>query len=180
MKQMKKTLAIVFVVVGAIAFFACDDGIDYEKMRKEELAILDDFIEINYPGLEPTSSGLYYYNEEGTGSGDTIKLGDQVQLFYATWGLVTATDSNLVDQTSGYLEGHRYEPYTFVPGTGSSINGLEEAVTYMQPGTRSHLIINSELAYGQNGSGGIGSFQTVLMEVEIYKVIPLDTTGINQ
>jgi len=172
---MKKALAAVFLVLGAIAFFACNDGIDYEKMRKEELAILDDYVARVYPGLEPTASGLYYVNEEGTGTGDTIKLGDRVQIYYATWALVDAEDSLLVDETSGYLDGHRYEPYEFVVGAGGSISGLEEATKYMQAGTRSHLIINSELAYGQQGSGSIGSFQTVLMEVEVYKVFPLDT-----
>ena len=40
--------------------------------------------------------------------------------------------------------------------------------------------IGPALYFVENGSGGIGSFQTVLMEVEIYKVIPLDTTGLNQ
>ncbi len=173
--QMKKTLAIVFLVLGTVAFFACNDGIDYEKMRKEELAILDAYIARVHPGAEPTPSGLYYFNEEGTGSGDTIKLGDRVQIYYATWALIDAEDSVLVDETSGYLDGHRYEPYSFVVGAGTSITGLEEATRYMQPGTRSHLVINSELAYGQQGSGSIGSFQTVLMEVEVYKVIPLDT-----
>jgi FKBP-type peptidyl-prolyl cis-trans isomerase len=172
---MKKTLAVVFVVLGAIAFFACDDGIDYEKMRKEELKVLDDYLDRVHPGAEATGSGLYYFNEEGTGTGDTISPGDQIQIFYATWSLVSATDSLLVDETEGYLQGHRYEPYSFIVGAGNSITGLEEAVTNMQQGTRSHLVINSELAYGQQGSGSIGAFQTVLMEIEIYKVIPLDT-----
>lgn len=176
---MKKTLAALVLVFGAIAFFACDDGIDYEKMRQEELAILDEYIANVHPGLEPTGSGLYYKNEEGTGSGDTIKFGDRVHIFYATWALQTAEDSLLVDQTSGYLEGHRYEPYSYVVGAGTSIQGLEEASIYMQEGTRSHLTINSELAYGQQGSGSIGAFKTVLMEVEVYKVTPLDTTTNN-
>lgn len=166
--------------LGAIAFFACDDGIDYEKLRQEELAVMEDYLEINYPDAEPTSSGLYYFNEEGTGVGDSIKTGYTVQLFYATWTLNSATgtseDSTLVDQTSGYLDGHRYEPYEVIVGSGGSIQGLEEALLYMETGTRSHLVINSELAYGQNGSpsGGIGGFQTILMEVEIYKVIPFE------
>lgn len=173
---MKKTLSIIFVVLGAVAFFACDDGIDYEKMRKEELKILDNYIDRVHSGAEALPSGLYYFNEEGTGSGDTINPGDQVQIFYATWALDSPTDSTLVDETEGYLKGHRYEPYIFVVGSGNSIKGLEEAMTYMQQGTRSHLVINSELAYGQQGSGSsIGAFQTILMEVEVYKVKPLDS-----
>ncbi len=177
---MRKILSGLFIISGLALLFSCSDGIDYEKIRQEELANLQFYIDNVYPGAEPTASGLYYFNEEGTGHGDTIKLGDQVQIYYATWVLSVVgneIDSILVDQTSGYLLGHRYEPYSFVPGTGTSIAGLEEGITYMQPGTRSHLVINSELAYGQNGSssGGIGLFKTILMEVEVYKVIPLET-----
>ncbi|MFV0590221.1 MAG: FKBP-type peptidyl-prolyl cis-trans isomerase [Draconibacterium sp.] len=179
---MKKILTGMFFLVAAVGFFACDDGIDYEKMRKEELAILDLYISTNHPGAEPTRSGLYYFNEPGTGEGDTIKLGDEVRIFYATWSLYENSDgeldSVLVDQSSGYLDGQRYEPLDFIVGAGTTIAGLEEGATYMQPGTKSHLVINSELAYGQNGatSGGIGMFQTVLMEVEVYKVFPLETS----
>lgn len=171
MKNSIKGLVIFFALIGV---FSCNKGVDYEKMRQEELAILKDYVNRVHPGAEPTASGLYYFNEEGTGSGDTIKLGDQVQIFYATWVLISSEDSSLVDQTSGYLNGHRYEPFKFTVGAGSSIKGLEEAITYMQPGSRSHLVINSELAYGQNGSGAVAMFQTVLMEVEVYKVIPID------
>lgn len=177
---MKKIIASLILGVGAIAFFACDDGIDYEKLRQEELAIMEDYLEMQDQDFEETSSGLHYYLEEGTGVGDSIRTGYTVQLFYATWTLNSATgtsdDSTLVDQTSGYLDGHRYEPYEVIVGSGGSIQGLEEGLLYMETGTRGHLVINSELAYGQNGSpqGGIGGFQTVLMEVEIYKVIPFE------
>lgn len=175
---MKKILSYFLLMLGAVAFFACDNGIDYEKMRKEELALLDEYMAIAHPGAEATPSGLYYFNESGTGEGDTIKAGDRVQLFYATWVLIDGTegpDSLLIDETSGYLEGHRYEPYEVTVGAGNSITGLEEGLTYMQPDTKSRLVINSELAYGQRGSGGsVGAFQTVLMEVEIYKVIPFE------
>ena len=166
---MRRTLSALILIFTAIAFFACNDGVDYEKLRQEELAQLREYIDLNYPGAEPTSSGLYYF-EEVKGSGDTIKVGDRVQIFYATWTI----DSFLVDQTSGYLDGHRYEPYEFTVGAGNSINGLDEAATYMQEGTKCHLVINSELAYGQNGSGTVGGFQTILMEIEVYKVIPFE------
>ena len=178
---MKKTFSYILLMLGAVAFFACNDGIDYQKMRDNELALLNEYMEIAHPGAEATPSGLYYFNEPGTGEGDTIKAGDKVRLFYATWTLDRKDeeiDSTLVDESSGYLEGHRFEPYEVTVGAGGSIQGLEEGLLYMQPGTRSRLVINSELAYGQRGSGyAIGAFKTVLMEVEVYKVIPLETSS---
>lgn len=175
---MKKLVLFVTALLLIPAFFACDNGgIDYEKMRQEELAILQEYIDRVYPGLEPTSSGLYYVNEPGTGSGDTIQVGDQVQIFYATWVLRSATDSILIDQSEGYLDGHRYEPLTVTVGAGNVVSGLDEGLTYMQEGTKSHLIINSELAYQQSGSGDgtVLPFETILMEVEVYKVKRLTT-----
>lgn len=175
--KIRNSIKALFVLAVFVGFYSCNKGVDYEKMRKEELATLNDYISL-HPEFEKTASGLYYYNEAGTGEGDTIKLGDQVQIYYATWTLFKnsdgAVDSFLVDQTSGYLDGYRYDPYSFTAGGGTSISGLDEAITYMQPGTRSHLVINSELAYGQQGSGSVGMFQTLLMEVEVYKVIPLE------
>ncbi len=40
------------------------------------------------------------------------------QIYYATWLI----DSTLVDQTNGYIEGHRYEP--FVVNVGSTSQPL--------------------------------------------------------
>ena len=80
----------------------------------------------------------------------------------------------MVDQSSGYVDGHRFDPLEFIVGTNQVIGGLDEAITYMQPGTVGNLVVPSELAYGQNGSGSIGGFATLLMEVEVYKVYPIE------
>ena len=156
-----------------IVFYSCSDDNGYEKLRKNELAILDTFISIHYPEVDPKPSGLYYI-ETTKGTGDTIKLGDKIQIFYSTWALIGPEDSTLIDESSGYSLGHRYEPYEFTVGTGSSITGLEEAATYMQKGTKANLVLPSEIAYGQSGTYGVAGFTTLLMEVEVYKVFPVE------
>jgi FKBP-type peptidyl-prolyl cis-trans isomerase len=154
----------------AIGFFACGDDNSLEQLRKNELALLDEYVATNYPNEEPLPSGLYYI-EEVKGTGDTIVPGDQVQIYYATWFI----DSTLIDQTNGYIDGYRFEPYSVNVGSGASIAGLEEALTYMQKGTVANLIINSALAYGQNGNTYgdpmVPGFTTLLMQVEVYKII---------
>lgn len=157
------------MIVVAVAFFSCKDN-DLEKLRENELKKLDEFINENYPDADRQMSGLYYI-EEIEGTGDTIKFGDRVQIFYSTWTI----DSVLIDQTSGYSLGHRYEPYEFVVGSGEAIQGLEEAVSYMKKGSKAHLVIPSELAYGQNGTTGVSGFTTLLMEVEVYKIYPAES-----
>jgi len=168
-RTMKQVFTVLFFTIAAIGIFSCGDDNSLEELRKNELALLDEYMLENYPGVEPKPSGLYYI-EEVKGTGDTIKLGDQVQIYYATWLI----DSTLIDETNGYLKGLRYEPFTVNVGSGTAIAGLEEALTYMQKGTVANLVINSELAYGQNGntqgSPPVPGFTTLLMQVEVYKI----------
>jgi FKBP-type peptidyl-prolyl cis-trans isomerase len=165
---MKKNIfsgIIVFLTV--FTFFACEKENVYIKSRKLELEKLDEYIAKNYPDVDPKPSGLYVI-ETQQGFGDTIKVGDKVHIFYLTMTL----DSTIIDESSGYSLGQRYEPYEVIVGTGNSINGLEEGLTYLRPGSKANLVINSELAYGQTGSYSIGGFTTLLMEIEVYKVFP--------
>lgn len=164
--RMKNVLISIFAIVAATAFFSCNDN-SLEKQRQYELETLNAYIDENYPDVEPTRSGLYYI-ENKVGTGDTIKAGDRVQIFYATWTL----DSFLIDESDGFTDGYRYEPLEFTVGTGGVIAGLDEAMTYMQKGTVATLIIDSGLAYGQNGNGTIPGFTSLRMDVEVYKVYP--------
>ena len=169
---MKRLLTGLILATFIVAFVACKDNNNLEKLRKNELEKLDIFITKNYPNEKPKSSGLYYI-EKIKGSGDSIVAGDRVQIFYATWTI----DSVLIDETNGYTEGFKYEPFEFTVGAGTAITGLEEAATYMQNGTIANLVLPSELAYGQNGSSGVAGFTTLLMQVEVYKIYRINTTG---
>jgi len=168
-KIMKQVITALIFTVAVVGFFACGDDNNLEELRNNELDKLDKYIQANYPDEEPLPSGLYFI-EEKIGTGDTINPGDQVQIYYATWTL----DSILLDQTSGYLEGYRYEPYTVNVGSQTSITGLEEALTHMQKGSVANIVINSQLAYGQNGNVNgnppVPGFTTLLMQVEVYKI----------
>jgi FKBP-type peptidyl-prolyl cis-trans isomerase len=166
---MKQVFAGFIFTATAFGFIACGDDNSLEELRNNELAKLDTYMKANYPDEVPLRSGLYYI-EEVKGTGDTINPGDQVQIYYATWTI----DSVLLDQSVGYLDGYRFEPYSVNVGQGSSIAGLEEALTYMQKGTVANLVINSGLAYGQNGNPqgnpSVPGFTTLLMQVEVYKI----------
>lgn len=168
-KTVKNVFTVLIFAVAAVGFFACGNDNSLEELRNNELAKLDTYMKANYPDEKPTSSGLYYI-EVKQGTGDTIEVGDQVQIYYATWTI----DSVLLDQSVGYLNGYRYEPYTVNVGSGTSVAGLEEALTYMQKGSVANIVINSALAYGQNGNTYsdpyVPGFTTLLMQVEVYKI----------
>ena len=107
---MKRFFAGLILASVVIAFAACNQDNSLEKLRENELKVLDEYIQANYPDSLPRASGLYYI-EEITGHGDSlIRVGDRVQIFYATWKI----DSVLIDESSGYTNGHRFEPLEFV------------------------------------------------------------------
>ena len=174
MKVSKKKIARgMLLLAGVLAFWACNDRVDYEKMRKEELAILKKYIDEVHPDATKTESGLYYMVLDSGNVSDTIGIGDEAIIYYATW--VLENDSTqLIDQSSGYLEGHRLEPLRFIVGAGSVVAGLDEGITYLHPGGKGLFIINSELAYGQGTNSTVGMFKTILKEVEVKDVIPLE------
>lgn len=170
---MNRIVTGVFITVLAIAFFSCKDN-DLEELRRQELRKLNEYIENNYPDIEPTPSGLYFIElEEGTG--DSIEVGDRVQFFYDLWTLDTVK----------VAESGRYEPVQVIVSPPSQLGssaqsvedllGLHEGLSYMREGGKARLILPSQLAFGQYGTYGVSRFTTLLMEVEVYKVYPAET-----
>lgn len=162
-------LAIILLFSGAIFLSSCNNY-DQEKLRKRELEMLDNYITKNNISVKPSASGLYYM-EVKKGTGDTIKIGDRIQVWYSTYLI----DSTKIDSNTSF---GKYDPLEFIvtaQGSSSVIEGLNEAAKLMQKGTIANLIIPSELAYGQQGSGSVGGFSTLLMNVEVYKIYPAAT-----
>lgn len=176
---MKRVLTGLIVALVAIAFFSCREN-SLEKQRQNELKKLDEFIRAHYAEVERRPSGLYYIPLQA-GTGDSIKIGDQVQIYYSLKDL----DDRVIVETTGYSGGFRFDPISLVVqhpnNLGSSaqavneIRALHEALTYMKKGSRSKMIFDSALGFGQFGSLGIGGFTSLIMEVEVYKVFPAQT-----
>jgi FKBP-type peptidyl-prolyl cis-trans isomerase len=170
---MKRIITLFILAVVAAGFFSCKEN-SLEKQRQNELKKLDEFIRVHYsnvPELESKPSGLYFMRlEEGTG--DSIKMGDQVQVFY---------EIQTLDSLNRIGTGN-YEPIqltvlppTELPSTATNINELKamhEALTYMKKDSKALLIFDSQLGFGQYGSYGFGGFTPLMMELEVYKVYP--------
>ncbi len=169
---MKHIVTGLILIFAGAALFSCQDN-DLEERRQAELQKLNNYIEENYPDLEPTASGLYFIElEEGTG--DSIQVNDRVQFFFDMWTLDTLT----------VAQSGRYEPLevNVLPPSqlGSSAQsieqmlGLHEALSYMKKGSKARLILPSQLAFGQYGNYSVGGFTSLIMEVEVYKVYPFE------
>ena len=167
---MKRICNIISVVLLVAVFFSCKEN-SLEKQRKNELKKLEEFMRAHYAGHDPRPSGLFYFPlEEGTG--DSIKIGDRVQIYYDLWTL-----DSIKKSSSG-----RYEPLQLIvshpsqlsssPNSIGGMRALNEALTYMKKGSKSMLIFDSSLGFGQYGAGGVGGFTPLMMEVEVYKIYP--------
>src|SRR5690554_3497603 len=99
---MKRIFGILLTALIGIVFFSCKEN-SFEKQRENEMNELNEFIRAHYAGETPKRSGLYYFPlEEGTG--DSIEIGDRVQLYYE----IRTLDSTL------QLSSGRYEPVEMV------------------------------------------------------------------
>ena len=178
---MKRFFSIAILgIVAIITLFSCNKENSQEKLRKYELSLMDEFINIHYPDSIPKPSGLYYI-EETKGTGDSIVPGDRVQIFYSYWINYGVDSSDVIEETYGFMDGFRLEPEDFIVYPAKQLSsesattilqtpGLHEAMTYMQQGTVANLVLPSEIAFGTGGTYYVSGFSTILMRLEVYKV----------
>lgn len=95
------------------------------------------------------------------GEGEVPTINDQVKCHY---------HGTLIDGTVFDSSVERGQPAVF-PVNGV-IQGWVEALQLMSTGSKWRLFIPSELAYGNNGAGGIiGPNSTLIFDVELLKII---------
>jgi len=115
-----------------------------EDQLYEDIALMDEYFEIN--GIVPmeTESGLRYEIHE-PGDGIHPNLGDQVTVHYRGY---------LLDGTA-FMNTYEKEPIKFSLGTSRVIQGWIEGVKLVSKGARFTLYIPSGLAYGPEGQGNL-------------------------
>ncbi|MCB0211182.1 MAG: FKBP-type peptidyl-prolyl cis-trans isomerase [Anaerolineae bacterium] len=117
----------------------------------------------NLEDVETTSSGLQYVVlEEGTG--ESPGEGSLVSVHYTG----TLEDGTVFDSSR-----NRGQPIEFALGKGEVIPGWDEGIALMKEGGKARLIIPPDLAYGEQGAGGvIPPNATLVFDVELVSVSP--------
>ncbi|MFO7648222.1 FKBP-type peptidyl-prolyl cis-trans isomerase [Halomonas sp. 3H] len=110
-------------------------------------------------GVEVTESGLQYRVLEA-GDGDTPGAEDSVEVHY---------EGTLIDGTVFDSSYERGEPVSF--RVDQVIDGWQEALQLMSVGDTWEVVIPAELAYGAQGQGPIGPYETLIFRVELLDVI---------
>ncbi len=134
-------LAIKWDSVKVFDDYIKNKEIEKDKIKKLEL---DKIISIT-KGMEKTKSGLFHLIEN-KGNNDFPSIGSTVSVHYT---------GKLVDGTIFDSSYQRNNPISFVLGKGQVIEGWDEGLLKMAKGGSGKFIIPSNLAYGENGAGGI-------------------------
>ncbi len=144
----------------AIEAFRLFDGSRTQRIQ-EELNRKSAEIDSLSKGFEKTSSGLRYQLIQ-KGSGKQPQKGQVVSVHYKG----QLTDGTVFD--SSYK---RNQPIEFPIGTGQVIPGWDEGIALLKEGDKARFVIPSELAYGNQGAGGvIPPGATLIFDVELVGI----------
>jgi FKBP-type peptidyl-prolyl cis-trans isomerase FkpA len=96
------------------------------------------------------------------GKGAVCESGDDVVVHYVGW----LTNGQQFDSSRA-----RRDPLDFALGAGDVIKGWDQGITGMKVGGKRKLTIPADLAYGDQGCGGvIPPHATLVFEVELLEV----------
>lgn len=129
------------------------------EREAQEKPALEKYLADNKITAKPTASGLIYI-ETKKGSGAKPKATDNVVVHYT---------GTLLDGTKFDSSLDRGEPATFP--LNQVIPGWTEAIQLMSKGGKAKLIIPSSIGYGQQGTGPIPPFSTLVFEVELLDIL---------
>jgi peptidylprolyl isomerase len=111
---------------------------------------------------ETTDSGLQVYVVE-EGEGDPPAEGQPVRVDFTAWFTDGARLDSTIDQG---------QPLVFALGTEQLFPGLSEAVSTMRVGGQSQFIIPADLAFGEQGTGGIPPNSDLIFLIDLLELLP--------
>jgi len=133
-----------------------------DEQRGNETVDIRKYLNENGIDVNPTASGMYFIERE-KGTGPAPKTGDKVKVWYT---------GKLLDGTVFDASSNRNKAYEFALGQGRVIKGWDLGIAMMKQGGKATLVIPSNLAYGERGSGQtIPPFAPLVFEVELQEVI---------
>lgn len=131
------------------------------QAQKDENRLIDYAVDKEID-VKRTSSGLYYAVHQ-KGQGPTYIMGQPCKAHYSGYTL----DGKIFDSSH-----KRGQPLMF--NVGQMIPGWNEALQFMNPGTKAQLLIPSRLAYGERGFPNfVKPNEPLIFDIEI---LPLTTT----
>lgn len=158
MSNIKNTyLTIVFLLVIALILF-----INRASTPKNQLVVAPTPSPIlNNQKETPMDVEQLIIEDIATGSGEAVKVGDNISIHYT---------GTLLDGTKFDSSVDRGTPFETQIGVGRVIQGWDEGVIGMQVGGKRKLTIPSAMAYGPNGVGSIPGGAALIFDVELISI----------
>lgn len=167
-ETMQRTIFAATLTALLVVIVSCNPAKKYEE---EENSLIAGYISSNNITVSPDANGIYYIEAE-PGTGDLIKLGDSVGVYYTLMFL-----NGEVKQTNVEAD----TPYRFRVGSYELIEGWSKGLLKMKLGTKARLLLPSRMAYGSMGYGYYdyyGNYYTVipgytplLFDMEVVELI---------
>jgi len=161
---MMKYILVCLVGIGAIAAIAFSFNVSINEQPSlptniEQLIEPEDSSEPERPAVMENTLKV---EDIRVGEGKEAQAGNAVSVHY----IGTFTDGKKFDSSLD-----RGEPFSFVLGQGTVIQGWDQGVAGMKVGGKRKLTIPPSLAYGERGApGAIPPNSTLLFEVELLDV----------
>jgi len=156
-----KALFTIFFAISILFFSSCLKE-EEERTREDEINELAEYLVTNNINAIPTWTGLYFL-EDSVGTGVKPDYYDTVVIEY---------HASLMDGTTLGSSEITGEAFNFNLWDWGIIHGLNEAVSYMNEGSKARAIIPSPLAFGAYSSGVIEPYSTLLYDLELIEVRP--------
>ena len=123
--------------------------------QKEENTIIEHLADLNLDAVR-TKSGIYI-TKHSVGAGDSIKWGDPIQVHYRGYFM----DGQEFDSSI-----ERGKPISF--RVGSMVAGWNEALPFLNIGSKATFVIPSHMGYGKKGFPGfVGPDKILLFDIEV-------------
>ena len=135
------------------------------KMRRDEFAVLDSFLNKNDMDVEPTAQGAYIKMIQN-GNGNPIERGDTV----------------LIDYRGSLINGYVFDstgkkPFEYIAGITPVIAGWEDCIPKFVKGDVARFAFPSDLGYGALDQGDVPPYSPLIFDVKIVDVKKGRKTG---
>lgn len=150
---MKKIFFLAIVAV--FAFMACEDDDTASEQLKEDIKLIETYLQDSSLIAESTASGLYYIIEE-EGTGNSPNLSSVIIANYKGKLL----NGDVIDE--GTVKDYPLYEY---------IKGWQEGLQFFKEGGTGTLFIPSGLGYGSVALPKIPANSVLIFEVELIEVI---------
>ena len=165
---MGKKINAAALAILAVIIVACNPSKKYEEEERSQIL---DYVATNNITVSPDANGIYYI-ETVAGTGELIRKGDSVGVWY----------------TGSFLNGNKFDdnieaetPFRFRVGSPYIIDGWSLTLVKMKMGSKANVIMPSKVAYGSIGVrayDGYGILRTIipgytplLFEMEVVELV---------